>query len=206
MRGYAKTPPMIIFLEGALVEKDPTRIVLSVGGVGYEVFIPLSSYDKLPSSGDSCRVLTYDHVREDTHALYGFLTPEEREMFLRLMDVSGIGPRLALTALSGLSVRELKAAVVRGDIARLSSVSGIGKKTAERIVLELRDKIGEGEAMEAVTAGASPEESTRMRDAMLALISLGYKQAEAQKMVKDVVKTLGPDASVEETVRKALAR
>jgi len=197
---------MIIFLEGALVEKDPTRIVLSVGGVGYEVFIPLSSYDKLPSSGDSCRVLTYDHVREDTHALYGFLTPEEREMFLRLMDVSGIGPRLALTALSGLSVRELKAAVVRGDIARLSSVSGIGKKTAERIVLELRDKIGEGEAMEAVTAGASPEESTRMRDAMLALISLGYKQAEAQKMVKDVVKTLGPDASVEETVRKALAR
>ena len=197
---------MITFLEGALVEKDPTRIVLSVGGVGYEVFIPLSSYDKLPSSGDSCRVLTYDHVREDTHALYGFLTPEEREMFLRLMDVSGIGPRLALTALSGLSVRELKAAVVRGDIARLSSVSGIGKKTAERIVLELRDKIGEGEAMEAVTAGASPEESTRMRDAMLALISLGYKQAEAQKMVKDVVKTLGPDASVEETVRKALAR
>ena len=197
---------MIIFLEGALVEKDPTRIVLNVGGVGYEVFIPLSSYDKLPSSGDSCRVLTYDHVREDTHALYGFLTPEEREMFLRLMDVSGIGPRLALTALSGLSVRELKAAVVRGDIARLSSVSGIGKKTAERIVLELRDKIGEGEAMEAVTAGASPEESTRMRDAMLALISLGYKQAEAQKMVKDVVKTLGPDASVEETVRKALAR
>jgi Holliday junction DNA helicase RuvA len=197
---------MITFLEGALVEKDPTRIVLNVGGVGYEVFIPLSSYDKLPSSGDSCRVLTYDHVREDTHALYGFLTPEEREMFLRLMDVSGIGPRLALTALSGLSVRELKAAVVRGDIARLSSVSGIGKKTAERIVLELRDKIGEGEAMEAVTAGASPEESTRMRDAMLALISLGYKQAEAQKMVKDVVKTLGPDASVEETVRKALAR
>jgi len=192
---------MITFLE-----KDPTRIVLNVGGVGYEVFIPLSSYDKLPSSGDSCRVLTYDHVREDTHALYGFLTPEEREMFLRLMDVSGIGPRLALTALSGLSVRELKAAVVRGDIARLSSVSGIGKKTAERIVLELRDKIGEGEAMEAVTAGASPEESTRMRDAMLALISLGYKQAEAQKMVKDVVKTLGPDASVEETVRKALAR
>lgn len=197
---------MITFLEGALVEKDPTRIVLNVAGVGYEVFIPLSSYDKLPAPGESCRVLTYDHVREDTHALYGFLTEEERVMFLRLMSVSGIGPRLALTALSGLSVRELKAAVVRGDVARLSSVSGIGKKTAERMVLELRDKIGEGEAMEAVTAGASPEESTRMRDAILALISLGYKQADAQKLVRDVVKTLGPDATVEETVRKALAR
>lgn len=197
---------MITFLEGALVEKDPTRIVLNVAGVGYEVFIPLSSYDKLPAPGESCRVLTYDHVREDTHALYGFLMDEERVMFLRLMSVSGIGPRLALTALSGLSVRELKAAIVRGDVARLSSVSGIGKKTAERMVLELRDKIGEGEAMEAVTAGASPEESTRMRDAILALISLGYKQADAQKLVRDVVKTLGPDATVEETVRKALAR
>ncbi|OQA24613.1 MAG: Holliday junction ATP-dependent DNA helicase RuvA [Verrucomicrobia bacterium ADurb.Bin345] len=197
---------MITFLEGALVEKDPTRIVLNVAGVGYEVFIPLSSYDKLPAPGESCRVLTYDHVREDTHALYGFLMDEERVMFLRLMSVSGIGPRLALTALSGLSVRELKAAIVRGDVARLSSVSGIGKKTAERIVLELRDKVGEGEAMESVTAGASPEESTRMRDAILALISLGYKQADAQKLVRDVVKTLGPDATVEETVRKALAR
>lgn len=197
---------MITFLEGALVEKDPTRIVLNVGGVGYEVFIPLSSYDKLPAPGGACRVLTYDHVREDTHALYGFLTADERGMFLRLMDVSGIGPRLALTALSGLSVRELKAAIVRGDVARLSSVSGIGKKTAERIVVELRDKIDDGEAMEAIASGGAPEENARMRDAILALVSLGYKQADAQKLVQNVVRTLGPDATVEETVRKALAR
>lgn len=197
---------MITFLEGALVEKDPTRIVLNVGGVGYEVFIPLSSYDKLPAPGGECRVLTYDHVREDTHALYGFLTADERGMFLRLMDVSGIGPRLALTALSGLSVREIKAAVVRGDVARLSSVSGIGKKTAERIVVELRDKIDDGEAMEAIAPGGAPEENARMRDAILALISLGYKQADAQKLVQGVVRVLGPDATVEETVRKALAR
>lgn len=197
---------MITFLEGALVEKDPTRIVLNVGGVGYEVFIPLSSYDKLPAPGGACRVLTYDHVREDTHALYGFLTADERGMFLRLMDVSGIGPRLALTALSGLSVRELKAAIVRGDVARLSSVSGIGKKTAERIVVELRDKIDDGEAMEAIASGGAPEENARMRDAILALISLGYKQADAQKLVQNVVRSLGPDATVEETVRKALAR
>jgi Holliday junction DNA helicase RuvA len=196
---------MIAFLEGILVEKDPTRVVLNVGGVGYEVFIPLSSFDKLPGEGASCRLLTHDHVREDIHALYGFTTPEERRLFLLLMDVSGIGPRLAITALSGLSVRDLKAAIGGGDVKRLSSISGIGRKTAERIVLELRDKLGAGEVMEAATAAESPEESLRMRDSILALISLGYKQAEAQRLVRDVV-AASPGLNVEEIVRKALAR
>ncbi|HRZ11306.1 MAG TPA: Holliday junction branch migration protein RuvA [Kiritimatiellia bacterium] len=196
---------MITFLEGRLVEKDPTRVVLNVQGVGYEVFIPLSSYDRLPAPGEPARLLTYDHVREDLHALYGFMTEDERRLFLLLMSVSGIGPRLALTALSGLSVRDLKAAVAQGDIKRLSSISGIGKKTAERMVVELRDKLTAGEALEAVAGAAAGEPDARLRDAILALVSLGYKQADAQKRVRDVLPGVGPKTTVEEIVRKALA-
>lgn len=207
IRAAERVESMITFLEGVLVQKDPTRVVVNVGGVGYEVFIPLSSYDRLPAAGGAVRLLTYDHVREDVHALYGFVTEDERSLFLKLIDVSGIGPRLAITALSGLSARELKAAVVQGDVKRLSSVSGIGKKTAERMVLELRDKLGAGEALEAV-AGGKPAtgENMRMRDAVLALISLGCKPAEAQNLVENVIASAGPNASVEELVRKALAR
>ena len=198
---------MITFLEGVLVEREPTRVVLNVGGVGYEVFIPLSSFDRLPATGAACRVLTYDHVREDAHQLYGFVSADERTMFLRLMDVSGIGPRLAITALSGLSVRELTACIARGDVKRLSSISGIGRKTAERMVVELRDRLGAGEALEAVAGGESASAETALvRDATLALISLGYKQAEAQKLARDAVRAAGPDATVEDLVRRALVR
>lgn len=197
---------MIAFLQGILVEKEPAYVVMDVGGVGYEVFIPLSSYERLPAVNTACRILTYDHVREDAHSLYGFMTAEERRMFLLLINVSGIGPKLAMTALSGLSVRDLKAAVAQADVKRLSAVSGIGKKTAERIVLELKDKLSAGESMEAVTGGAAPtEENLRMRDAILALVSLGYKQADAQDLIRKVASAM-PDASLEELVRKALAK
>jgi holliday junction DNA helicase RuvA len=197
---------MITFLQGQLVEKQPTRAVLDVGGVGYEVTIPLSSYDRLPAPGAACRILTYDHVREDIHQLFGFMSEAERRMFVLLMATSGIGPKLAMCALSGLSVRELKAAIVEGDTKRLSSVSGIGKKLAERMVVELRDRISQGEALEAIAGGEELSESdTKIRDAILALISLGYKQAEARKMAGAVVKGGELAAlSVEDIVRKAL--
>ena len=198
---------MITFLEGVLVDKDPTRVVINVGGVGYEVFIPLSSYDRLPAEGVVCKILIYDHVREDSHVLYGFLTVDERRMFLLLLNINGIGPKLAMTALSGLSIRDLKAAIAQADVKRLSSISGIGKKTAERMVVELRDKLGAGEAMEAITAKQeTTPEKVRARDAILALISLGYKQADAQQMVRQAVEGTKPDATVEEVVRRALAR
>lgn len=198
---------MITFLEGVVVDKDPTRVVVNVGGVGYEVFIPLSSYDRLPAPGDACTILTYDHVREDIHALYGFLTAEERRMFLMLLNISGIGPKLALTALSGLSIKDLKAAIAQADVKRLSSISGIGKKTAERIVVELRDKLGAGEAMEAITAQEEmTPENARTRDAILALISLGHKQVDAQQLVRTAAAGAKPDTTVEEIVRRALAR
>ena len=198
---------MITFLEGVVEDKQPTHVVMNVGGVGYEVVIPLSSYDRLPGVSERCRILTYDHVREDVHQLFGFMTEGERRMFVLLMTVSGIGPKLALTTLSGLTVRELKVAIAEGDVKRLSSVSGIGKKTAERMVIELRDKLGAAEVLEASAGARSLSESdVKLRDAILALISLGYKRTEAQDMVTRVMGESAGQESVEDLVRKALAR
>jgi len=193
---------MIAFLEGVLEEKRPGRAVVNAGGVGYEVHVPLSSFDRLPPEGAKTRILIYHHITEVSQSLYGFASAEERRMFTLLLGVSGIGPKTAVSALSGLSVRELKTALIEGDVKRISSISGIGKKTAERIIVELRDKFSAGEALEALSGSGEPAGDTRLRDAALALISLGYKQADAQKMVKAVA--LNPEASVEDLVRKAL--
>ena len=197
---------MIVFLDGVLEEKNPTRVVVDVGGVGYEAAIPLSSYDRLPAPGQRVRLLTVPVVREDAHLLYGFMTAEERELFLQLTSVNGIGPKLGLAVLSGLSVRDLKAAVAAGDAKRLSGISGVGKKTAERIVLELRDKLAKGDLAEALAAGnASGPADARLRDAVLALVSLGYKPADAQRMVKDVADRISPDSSLEHVLRLVLS-
>ncbi len=197
---------MIVFLDGVLAEKEPTRVVVDVGGVGYEAAIPLSSYDRLPVVGQRVRLLTVPVVREDAHLLFGFMTAEERELFLLLTSVNGIGPKLGLAVLSGLSVRDLKAAIAAGDVKRLSGISGIGKKTAERLVLEMRDKLGKGDLAEALTAdrAAGPADA-KLRDAYLALVSLGYKPADAQRMVKDVAAQIAPDSSLEDVLRKVLS-
>lgn len=197
---------MISFLRGVLVEKQPTRVVIDAHGVGYEIFIPLSTYDKLPEKGAECILLTHDHVREDARLLYGFATEPERAMFNLLIDVSGIGPKLAVTALSGLSVREIQAAIMQADVKRLSGVSGIGRKTAERIVVELKDRITPGAALEAV-AGATADISKdhRLRDAALALAALGYKQDAAAKRVMGVADAGIPDTmTVEDIIKRAL--
>jgi len=195
---------MITYLDGKLDEKQAMRVVLDVAGVGYEVSIPLSSYDKLPAVGQSYRILIHDHLREDEHRLFGFASEGERKMFRLLLGISGIGPKIALSALSGLSARELTAAVLGGDVKRLSSVSGIGKKMAERMVVELRDKISEGDAMEAL-AGADPEpQDGRLRDAIMALVSLGYKQEQARKMAQAALTRSGSEDDVEAILRLAL--
>lgn len=198
---------MITFLQGILVEKSPARAVINVQGVGYEVFIPLSSFDKLPPEDAPVKILTFHHVREDAEILYGFMSDAERVMFDRLMDVSGIGPKLALSVLSGLSVRDIKAAIVSGDSKRLSGISGIGKKTAERIVVELKDKFSAGEALEA-TAGLGDADSgdNRIRDTMMALIALGYKQVDAIGMARTAATRSKPDDGVEVLIRRALSR
>jgi len=193
---------MIAFLEGKLVTKNPTSIVLDVHGVGYEVLIPLSSYDRLPPPDQNCKILTYHHIREDAHLLYGFITQAERELFERLMSVNGVGPKLALSALSSLSVRDFKKAVLERDVKRLSSISGVGKKTAERLVVELSDKFSEGEAAEALAGETGSPVHQNARDAMMALIALGYKQMDAAKMIGRVAPAA--DTSVEDIVRRAL--
>ena len=193
---------MIAFVEGILVVKSPTRIVLDVHGVGYEVLIPLSSYDRLPAPDETCRVLTYHHVREDAHVLFGFITEAERELFVRLLAVNGVGPKLALGGLSSLGVRDFKRAGLERDVKRLSSISGVGKKTAERLVVELSDKFGEGEAMETLAGETGKPVNQNARDAMMALIALGYKQMDAAKMVSRV--QADEAATVEDVVRRAL--
>ena len=148
---------MITFLAGKLAAALPTQAIVDVNGVGYEVLIPLSSYDRLPVVGQPVHVLTHLHVREDAHILFGFMSAAERDLFRLLVNnVSGIGPKLALAVLSGMSVSNFKSAVVNGDVASLSKISGLGKKTAERIVLELKDKFGVAAAWEAASATHAP--------------------------------------------------
>jgi Holliday junction DNA helicase RuvA len=197
---------MIAFLEGRLDEKQPARIVMNIGGVGYEVFIPLCSYDRLPAEGDTCRILTYHHITDADQKLFGFFAEEEREMFIRLLTISGVGPKLAISALSGLPVRELKAALINGDVKRISSISGIGKKTAERIIVELRDKFTSGEQLDAFAGGGGDAGDARLRDAALALGALGYKPDDTQKMIKAISAQLTPDTTVEELIRLALTK
>ncbi len=197
---------MIVFLDGILEEKEPTRVVVNVNGIGHEAAIPLSSFDRLPATGQRVRLLTVPVIREDAHLLFGFMSTEERSAFLLLTSVNGIGPKLALAVLSGLAVRDLKAAVAEGDAKRLSGISGVGRKTAERIILEMRDKLGRGDLMEAVTGGRAPAPGdARLRDVLLALISLGYKQADAQKMVRQIAPTLDPDTPLEDILRRILS-
>jgi Holliday junction DNA helicase RuvA len=196
---------MITFLDGKLVNALPTQATVDVNGVGYEVFIPLSSYDKLPAVGQPIHILTHLNVREDAHILYGFMTAAERDLFRLLVNnVSGIGPKLALAVLSGMSLTNFKTAVVNSDIGAISKISGLGKKTAERIVLELKDKLGVAAAWEAATAAHAPSrEEEQANEAVLALIALGYKQVDAHKSVRDLQ---GQAKSAEELVKLALKK
>ena len=198
---------MITFLEGKLVSALPTQATVEVNGVGYEVFIPLSSYDKLPAVGQPIRILTHLVVREDAHVLYGFMSAPERDLFRLLVNnVSGIGPKLALAVLSGMSVTNFKSAVVNSDVAALAKISGLGKKTAERIVLELKDKLGVAAAWEAATAAHAPTpEQEQANEAVLALIALGYKQVEAHRAVRELQQK-EPGKSAEELVKLALKK
>ena len=197
---------MIAFLEGILAEALPTQIVVNVHGVGYQVMIPVSSYERLPQPGSAVKILTHLTVREDAHVLYGFFSASERDLFrLLLHHVTGVGPKIALAVLSGLPVEMFKAAVVAGDIATISKISGVGKKTAERIVLELKDKVGVAAEWEASSAKNAPSEAdARLHDATLALISLGYKQVEAHKAIRRAQEVSGSALTAEELIRHAL--
>ncbi|HXU78969.1 MAG TPA: Holliday junction branch migration protein RuvA [Methylomirabilota bacterium] len=199
---------MITFLHGTLVEALPTQVTVDLHGLGYELLIPLSSYDKLPQPGNPVRLLTHLVVREDAHILYGFMSAAERELFRLLINtVSGIGPKIALNVLSGISVTAFRGAVANGDVKMLSQISGVGRKTAERIVVELKDKIGAAGAWEALSAQrALSAEDQKINDAVLALMALGFKQVEAHDTVRKAQAALGVQASVEELVRAGLKK
>lgn len=199
---------MITYLHGKLVDALPTQVTVDVNGMGYEVLIPLSSFNKLPKSGQELTLLTHLVVREDAHVLYGFMSAEERELFRLLINtVSGIGPKIALNVLSGMNPPAFRGAVANGDVRALSQISGVGKKTAERIVVELRDKFGAPGAWEASSAkhGLGPQDQ-KINDAVLALMALDYKQVEAQEAVRAAAALLGPQANLEELVRASLQK
>ena len=199
---------MIAFLQGKLVEALPTQVVVDVNGIGYEVLIPLSSFDKIPAPGQPVKLLTQLVVREDAHILYGFATAAERDLFRLLVhSVSGIGPKTALNILSGMNAVAFRGAVANSDVKSLSKISGVGKKTAERIVVELRDKIGAAGALEAASAkhALSPDDQ-KINDAVLALMALGFKQIEAHDAMRAAQTMLGAPASVEQLVRACLKK
>src|SRR5206468_1558463 len=163
---------VIAHLRGKLMQKDPARVIVDVNGVGYEVFVPLTTFTALPETGSEVSIDIHTHVREDIIALYGFSTRRERSIFEKLMTISGIGPKLAVTILSGGSVEDLVGAIKRGDLARLTAIPGVGKKTAERIVLELKDRFQD-------FAEAQPKSSIES-DVLSALENLGYNRALAE--------------------------
>lgn len=196
---------MIAYLKGVLAEKEITRVVVECHGVGYEAAIPLSTFDRLPAEGAEVKLYTHHEVREDAQLLFGFATKPERDMFRLVTTVSGVGPKLALAVLSGLTVGDLQLAVSQGDAKRLAAVKGIGKKTAARIVVELKDKINPIEALANATAETSREQGAVLRDAMLALAALGFSEDIARAKVQQVLDGEPGLADVETILKKALA-
>ena len=195
---------MIAFLRGRVLDKQPTRIVVDVQGVGYEVHVPLSTYYSIGEEGCEVALRVYTHVREDALQLYGFVTDLERQLFERLIAISGIGPKLAVAVLSGVDPADLVSAVQRGDVARLTAIPGVGKKTAERIVLELRDKLAQVTVPAAAGPGAAVTLGERLRaDLVSALQNLGYHRPQAEKAV-DSILTVTPDTTFEQALRAAL--
>ena len=197
---------MIAHLRGSILEKHPNRIVLDVNGVGYDVFVPLSTFYGLGEPGADIALRIHTHVREDAFMLYGFATLLEQQIFERLIGVSGIGPKLALAVLSGIEPPEFIRAIERGDLARLTAIPGVGTKTSERIVLELKDRLPRAQAAAAVAGGAASEAPVLRDDVVSALVNLGYHRPLAEKAAEAAVTTIGstPDASFERVLKQAL--
>ncbi len=200
---------MITSIQGTLAGATPLQAVVEINGLGYEVNVPVTTAEKLPATGAVVKLHTLVIYREDAQTLYGFATPEERDFFrLMIEHVTGIGPKSALTIMSKLSLSVLGNAIRAGDVGLLAKCPGIGKKTAERLVVELKGKVGGGDAPVAgtadVAAAAEAPAGGRHRDAVLALTALGYKTADADVAVRRAALALGPQASTEALIKKAL--
>jgi holliday junction DNA helicase RuvA len=196
---------MIASLTGTLKFKSPTEILIDVQGVGYNVSIPLSTYEKIGDIGSAISLLTHFHVREDGMQLFGFITNEERRLFKLLISVSGIGPKIAQGILSGMNVDELKSHLISGNVNALTAIPGVGKKTAERLILELRDKAGKSITETDPTSATGMTSAIVRIEALQALTSLGYNQQIAEKSIRLVLKDAGDTSiSVEELIKQAL--
>ena len=194
---------MIAYVRGEVAEKEPTRVVIEAGGIGYELLIPVSTYEKLPRIGSEAKLLAYHCVREDDEILFGFATADERDMFGKLTSVSGVGPKIALAILSGSSVGELSMAIVGGDAKRIAAIKGVGKKTAEKICVELGDKVNA-----LAFAGGSGDRNVAAptaADAVAALRALGFNEEVSAKMVAEVLAKHPEADSVEKIIKLSLA-
>lgn len=202
---------MIAHLSGTLLSKQATSVIVDVAGVGYEVTIPVSTFYDLEDVGVNVQLRIYTHVREDALQLYGFKTARERELFLKIISVTGIGPKLGITLLSGMSADELIASIRTNNLARLTLIPGVGRKTAERLILELREKIAElSSAQLEEELGAKPEvtkptEDTVRGDSLSALLNLGYQRSAAEKAI-DAALNEGGDITVESILRRSLKK
>lgn len=197
---------MIAYIQGTVAEKSPTRIIIDVNGIGHEILIPVSSYDPVGAIGSTAKLLTYLHVREDILQLFGFATSEEREMFLLLISISGIGPKSALGILSSIATKDLKHAIAQENLTLLTAVPGIGKKTAQRIVVELKEKVAKlGISTDAPSKFVVSGSSQTADEAMMALISLGYHKSIAEKaIVKALQDGKDSDLTLQELIKAAL--
>ncbi|MBK7933926.1 MAG: Holliday junction branch migration protein RuvA [Acidobacteria bacterium] len=198
---------MIAYLSGKLLEKQANTLIVDVGGVGYEVSIPLSTFYEIGDIGSDVQLRIYTHVREDAIQLFGFKTNRERELYLRLISVQGIGAKSGIAMLSGMSADELILALRTEDLAKLSTIPGVGRKTAERMVIELRDKVGQTSvegtsALDAATTGATPMDDV-FEDALSALVNLGYQRNAAEKALQVAAKEV-TDATVQKLLRRSL--
>jgi Holliday junction DNA helicase RuvA len=194
---------VIAFLRGRVFDKQPNRIIVDVNGVGYEVLVPLSTFYEVGAEGSEISLRVHTHVREDTLQLYGFLTDLERQVFERLIGISGIGPKLAIAVLSGMETRELIVAVQRADVARLTGIPGIGKKTAERIVLELKDRLAQLAVTPVEETMAVSSDDRLKADLLSALQNLGYHRPQAERAIDAALAGVG-DAGFEHALRGAL--
>ncbi|RKY86477.1 Holliday junction branch migration protein RuvA [candidate division KSB1 bacterium] len=194
---------MIGFLRGKIIEKNPTRLLLDVNGVGFEVHVSITTYQNLPEIGEFADVLTYLHVRDDTLKLFGFVEAEERELFLKLIGVSGVGPRVAQGILSGISVADFQQAILQENFDVLTAIPGVGRKMAQRLVMDLKEKMNTG-----ITKTAAEKYGIKIdfiEEAVLALASLGYKRSAAQQAIDKVLRGQKNITTVEELIKKALA-
>ena len=191
---------MIAYLKGKLIQKSSNQVILDIGGVGYRAWIPLSTYLKIGDLNDTVALHIYTHMTDNSLALYGFHSEEERELFLKLINISGIGPKIALNILSGIEASDLEDAIRRSDIIRISLIPGIGKKTAMRIAMELQEKLDLKEKV------LETSHSKEKEDLVSALMNLGFKRREVEKIVDECIQAYSQEAGFEKLLRKSLKR